>query len=133
MNGRHLLGILFLISAALMAGCAPTVPGRTLGVELNTVALIDAGLELKVKAQVTNARRTPTDTVEVWAVLKNLTNQPISVEGRTQFFDKDEAPVEGPTAWKRLFIPPNSMVTYREFSTRVQDVEYYYIEVREGR
>jgi hypothetical protein len=70
---------------------------------------------------------------EAWAVLKNLTNEQIMVEGRVWFFDQDEQPVEGPTAWKRLFIPPNSMATYRELSTKVMEIGYYYIEVREGR
>lgn len=133
MNRRILLGFIAVISAIFMMSCASAKPGETLGVEFNTVSFIDEGLDQKVKAQVTNAKRTASDTVEVWAVLKNLTGKQVVIEGRASFFDKDEAPVEGPTAWKRVFIPGNSMATYREFSTKVHEVGYYYIEVREGR
>lgn len=133
MNRRIYYGLIPLILAFLAIGCATAGPGKTLGVKFNTVALLDNGLDLKVKAQTTNAKRTPTGTVEAWAVLKNLTGEQVMVEGRVWFFDQEEQPVEGPTAWKRLFIPPNSMATYRENSTKVMEVGYYYIEVREGR
>jgi uncharacterized protein YcfL len=133
MNKQIFYGFIPLILAMLVIGCATAEPGKSLGVKFNTVALIDDGLDMKVKAQTTNAKRSPTGTVEAWAVLKNLTNEQIMVEGRVWFFDQDEQPVEGPTAWKRLFIPPNSMATYRELSTKVMEIGYYYIEVREGR
>jgi hypothetical protein len=133
MHKRIVYGLIPLILAMLVIGCATAGPGKSLGIEFNTVALLDDGLDMKVKAQTTNAKRSPTGTVEVWAVLKNLTNEQIMVEGRVWFFDQDEQPVEGPTAWKRLFIPPKSMATYKELSTKVTEVGYYYIEVREGR
>ncbi len=43
------------------------------------------------------------------------------------------APSEGPTAWQRVHLPPQSVATYKEFSTKIQDINYYYVEIREGR
>ena len=81
----------------------------------------------------TNGRRTPTGTIEVWAVLRNRTDSPLQIEGRAQFFDADRAPAEGPTAWQRVFLPPNGVATYKEASTKVLQIAHYYIEIREGR
>lgn len=87
----------------------------------------------KIAVERTNARRTPTGTVEVWATFRNRTDYPLTIECRSQFFDRQEAPVEGPTAWQRVHLPQQSVGTYKEFSTNVMDVGYYYIEVREAR
>ena len=87
----------------------------------------------KIAVDGTNAGRSPTGTVEVWATFRNRTDYPLTIEGRTQFFDRQEAPVEGPTAWQRVHLPPQSVATYKEYSTKVIDVAYYYIEVREAR
>lgn len=109
----------------------------------NSVVIIDDSLQDwqgspkekkgKIAVENTNARRTPTGTVEVWAVLRNRTDYPLQIEGRTHFFDKNYAPVEGPTAWQRVYLSPNSVAVYREFSTNVMDIGYYYVEIREGR
>ena len=87
----------------------------------------------KIAVEATNARRTPTGTVEVWATLRNRTDYPLAIEGRTQFFNRDESPLEGPSGWQRVDLPPQSVGTYKELSTNVTDVGYYYIEIREGR
>jgi len=87
----------------------------------------------RIAVEATNSRRTPTDTLEVWAVLRNRTDQPIQLEGRTHFFDADKTPAEGPTAWKHVFLPAQSVATYRELSTQVRGIGHYYIEIREGR
>ncbi len=87
----------------------------------------------KIAVEGTNARRSPTGTVEVWATFRNRTDYPLTIECRSQFFDRQEAPVEGPTAWQRVHLPQQSVGSYKEFSTNVMDVGYYYIEVREAR
>lgn len=87
----------------------------------------------KIAVESNNARRTPTGTLEVWAVLRNRTDYALQVEGRTQFFDSSEAPVEGPTAWQRVHLPPNSVGNYKEYSTAIEGISYYYVEIREGR
>jgi uncharacterized protein YceK len=128
------------------------------GIRMNSVAIIDESLQKwdgkvfdppwssifqagpkerdkrsKIAVESTNSRRTPTGTLEVWAVLRNRTDFPLQIEGRTQFFNRDQAPIEGPTAWQRVHLPPNAVATYQEFSTKIEEIAFYYIEIREGR
>ncbi len=121
------------------------------GIRMNAVAILDRELQNwyvyektltgsvehgkvgKIAVESTGARRSPTGTLETWAVLRNRTDYDLQIEGRVQFFDKDKAPVEGPTAWQRVFLPANGVSNYKEFSTNVMDIGYYYIEIREGR
>lgn len=130
------------------------------GIRMNSVALVDKSLQQwdtkqidyqpawlsifaggrpenekysKIAVEQSNARRSPTGTVEVWATFRNRTDYPLTLECRSQFFDRQEAPVEGPTAWQRVHLPQQSVATYKEFSTNVMDVGFYYIEVREAR
>lgn len=87
----------------------------------------------KIAVESTNSRRTQTGTLEVWTVIRNRTNHPLQIEGRTTFFDRDKVPCEEPSAWQRVFLQPNSVATYKDSSTKVHEVNYYYIEIREGR
>lgn len=87
----------------------------------------------KIAVEGTGARRTPTRSLEVWAQLRNRTDFPLQIEARTQFFDRDEAPIEGPSAWKRIYLPANSTAPYREVSLGVDNREFYIVEIREGR
>ena len=126
------------------------------GIRYNTVVILDKSLEKwngrvfdppalkyfypddkrkrsKIAVESTNSRRTETGTLEVWAILRNRTDQPLQLEGRTQFFDVDKAPAEDPTAWQRVFLPPQAVATYKESSTKVNGIGFYYVEIREGR
>ncbi|MCG5495840.1 hypothetical protein [Ectothiorhodospira variabilis] len=87
----------------------------------------------KIAVERTNSRRTPTDTLEVWATFRNRTDSPLTIESRVQFFDAQQAPVEGPTAWQRLHLPPQSVNSYTEASATIVEPRYYYIEVREAK
>ena len=87
----------------------------------------------KIAVESTDSRRTATETLEVWAVLRNRTDYPLQLECRTQFFDASKVISDGPTAWQRIYLSPQSQETYREFSTKTKEVNYYYIEIREGR
>lgn len=104
---------------------------------MNSVAILDRSLQSerggKLAIESTTSRRTPTDTLEAIAVIRNRTNYQQVIEGRVQFFDAAGVPLEGPTAWKRIFLDPNGISAYREFSTRTADVANYYIEIREAR
>lgn len=106
--------------------------------ELNRVVLKEGFFNetkhqtLKVSLQKAGARRSPTDSLEVWSVLKNHTDYNLQVEGRATFFDADEVPLGDQTAWKRMYIPANSFATYREFSMSPM-ASYFIIELREGR
>jgi len=86
----------------------------------------------KIAVEAQGARRTGTGTLEVFATFRNRSDFPLQLEGRVQFFDADKVPIEGPTVWQRVHLPPNGVGAYKEMSTRV-DAAYYYTEVREGR
>ena len=158
MNPRHaVLTALTAAAAALLPACEtvnvregpapgvrvqdPLAPYAT--VRMNSVAIVDKSLQnwhgdesgkrSKIAVEGTNAKRTATGTLQVWAMLRNRTDHPLQIEGRAQFFDESQAPLEGPTAWQRVSLPANSVATYRENSTHTDRVAYYYIEVREGR
>lgn len=139
--------------ALLLCSCSSLPPeGATPGMAVRSSRLPDAGIHLnqvvftdktlqrwsrlgkksKIAVESHNARRTPSGTVEVWAVLRNRTDFDLQVEGRVQFFDSDRAPAEGPSAWQRVHLPANGVITYREFSTKIFDIPYYYVELKEG-
>lgn len=98
----------------------------------NNVSLLDRSIQHKIFVEATNSRRTPTNTLEVWAIFRNRTDYPLQLEARTSFYDISQAPIEGPTAWQRVYLPPNATSNYMTASTKV-DVGFYTIEIREGR
>jgi hypothetical protein len=106
-------------------------------VNLDTVVIIDKALQTqqsgKLAIERSGARRAPTGTLEVFAVIRNRTDFPQQIELRTQFFDSNGAPVEGPTAWKRLTLDSQSVNSYTEYSVGTSSIAHYYVEVREGR
>lgn len=102
-------------------------------VQLNSVAILDASLAEKIAVEKSGAKRNPTGTLQAWALLRNRTDYQIQVEGRVQFFDAQQSPEEGPTAWQRIILPPQGIQTFRESSTKVYGLNYYFIEIREGR
>jgi uncharacterized protein YcfL len=133
-------------AAILVAGCTvrsdegtrggvrvadPRLPGTQL--RLNNVAFVDKGLEQRVAVELTNSRRTETDTFEAFAELRNRTDYPVQVECRVLWYDKAEVQVDNPTAWQRVYMEANSRGTCRESSGRVDGITHYYIEIREGR
>jgi len=149
--------VLLILAMAGLCGCVasegvPAMPASPehVGIRMNSVAILDRGLQQwyvyeaspegpkeygkidKISVEGTGSRRTPTNTVEAWTILGNRSDYPLQVEARVQFFDASRAPVEGPTAWQRLMLGPNATVPYRETSTGVQDIAYFYIEIREG-
>jgi hypothetical protein len=111
----------------------PPVPGTMTPIPLNSVSMTDGAITNKVLVQSTAARRTPTQTVEVFARMTNCTDFPLQVEGRTHFFDDKQAPEEPVSAWQRVFLPARSVGTYQEMSTGTSGVATYLIELREGR
>lgn len=96
---------------------------------LNRVGFLIPDFNRKVAVQSTGAKRTPTNTLEVWAVFRNRTQFNQSFQVRTQFFGPDREPNEGPHEWQNMFLPPNGIETYRTYS-RGTTPEYYYIEVQ---
>jgi len=138
-------------------GPAPgvTVPGKAM--RYNTVAIIDPELanwrgqineDDGVKTPDPDAERakfsylavdganadlTDAGTVRAWAQIRNRTDQPIQIEVRTTFFNKQKGPLAPPSRWQRMFLQPNSTEMYTQNSRMtVSEVGYYYIEVRKG-
>ena len=104
---------------------------------LDTVVILDKSLQDrktgKLAVENSGARRTATGTVEAFAVIRNRTDHPLQIEGRTQFFDSLGIPLGAPSQWQRLYLDPQSINGYRELSTGTGEVAHYYIEIREGR
>ncbi|MCA8892556.1 MAG: hypothetical protein KDA56_12205 [Hyphomonas sp.] len=111
--------------------------------QLNTVNIIDDELQkttlrtngsthvstkLAVEGQGSNL--TAAATREVWVSLRNLTDYPQNVEARVTWYDGVQRPVDGPTAWSRIFIPANGAETFISASVKPAS-ESYYVEVRE--
>jgi len=117
---------------------------------LNTVVFLDDSLQIKlfkdefgqeypewpwrssIAVEATDSRRTPTDTLEVWAIFRNRSDRPVQLEARAAFYDATQAPLGEPSSWQRIHLPPNGTHHYTERSLDI-DVGYYRIEVREGR
>ena len=129
----------------LMSGCYEVKEGSYAPVRIrdqnlpgaqirwNNVSLLDPSIKNKILVEATNTRRTPTGTLEAWATFRNRTNFPLQLEARSSFYDANQAPIEGPTAWQRIYLPPNATAHYSNvFSTKI-DIGFYTIEVREGR
>jgi PBP1b-binding outer membrane lipoprotein LpoB len=106
--------------------------------QMNTVVIIDQELQVidgpgKIAVENTGARRTATGTLEVWATIRNRTNHPLQIEGHTNFYDNNQAPVDLSTSWERIYLPALSTGSYKAKSTLIHGVTYYMIELREGR
>ena len=124
--------------------------GQSLGPKMNTVAILDKSLQRwimfeetadgsihhatvgKIAVESSGAKRNETGTLKVWAVLRNRTDYDLQIEARVQFFDEYKVPVEGPSSWQRMVLPANSVSAYKENSLGMNELKYYYIEVREG-
>lgn len=113
-------------------GTSPAVRVETVGTNerLNQVGFTTNGLQRRVEVQQTGASRTPTNTLEVWARLRNRTDYTQRIQLRTLFLRADQSPLEDQQAWQELHLQPNTFGTYRTKSTRT-DAAYYYIEIQE--
>lgn len=126
-------------------------PNSTAQIRMNSVAILDDSIQKwyvyensvngakehgkvgKIAVESTGTRRTATNTLEAWALFRNRTDYNLQLQCRVQFFDTVQAPLEGPTAWERVFLPANSVAPFKESSINVHNIGFYYIEVREGK
>lgn len=139
-----------IASVVLLAGCqTPYQEGAQMGVRVNDqnaanariqfdqVVILDRALQNsksgKIAVEQQGARRTPTGTLKVIAVLRNRTDFVQVLEGRTSFFDSGFAPTEKPSAWARVHLDANGIASYEESSMGAQNVAHYYVEIRESR
>lgn len=139
MRQFYSIGLLLIIllsqGCALNEGSHPplNIVHPNTQVRLNNVSILDDAIANKIAVQGSGAKRTQTGTLKVWTQLRNRTDYPLQIEGRVQFFDAERTPVEGPTAWQRVHLQPNSITTYKEISAKLHEPKYYFIEIREGR
>ncbi len=109
----------------------------------NTVNIIDDALQttqerrngsthISTKLVVEGYGSTPTATGgrEVWAVLRNLTDFQQNLEARVTWYDENERPVDGPSAWTRIFVTANGAETFRSLSV-TPGATAFYVEIRE--
>ena len=122
-------------------------------IRLNSVNIVDPGLQArsnsvfgmelesfsdkadysgKIAVENHGAKRSATGTLHTFVVLRNRTRFPLQIECRVLFFDEQEVPVEGPTAWQRVHIDQNGIASCNLYSTLL-NTSYYYVEIREGR
>lgn len=146
MKKRSCFSISFLIVMLMIAGCnnysvregsfAPVrvrdtnLPGTQ--IRWNNVSLLDASIHQKIFVEATNSRRTPSGLLEVWALFRNRTDYPLQIECRSSGYDSNYAPMEEPTAWTRIHIPPNGSANYKNVFLSQNSISFYNIEVREG-
>jgi len=146
---KILLGVSFAVVSLMLTACKDTtvingsVEQRTNAVQMNEVVFVDHDLNrvekksssdktaqtIRVSVNSKGIRSTATGTAEVWVVLRNHTDYPQQIEGRTMFFDNDQAPADAAPQWKRVYIPANSLATYKELSISPQ-VAFYRVEIK---
>ena len=156
MKTKSILALICVAGLAVMSGCQEAshegamvaqkidnqmAPNAT--IHLNQVLILDRDLQdvpgamSKRAGKITVERqggvRLPTGAMEVYATFRNRTDFPLQLECRTQFFGSQQEPVEGPSAWQRVSLPPLGITTFKGASLAFNNIEYYYIEVREGR
>lgn len=100
-------------------------------VPLKTVTSQDSAFLDKLQVTPVLTRRLPSGAVEVLAQVVNCSEGPLQVEGRTQFFDQADHPLQPISDWRQLDLPPGSFETYQEFSVDGKTVTSYGIELRE--
>lgn len=104
---------------------APPIPAV-----LNSVEFISPELDERVAVTHTTYDRTPSRAFRVLCTLRNLTNEPIRLQARTQYFTEDRMHQEGPGAWQLVFLPANGIETYTSYSYGT-NLSYYFVEVQE--
>lgn len=141
------LTTLFSAVVVLMFGCeSPTKPPMTIkgtGERLSAgpVVLDDSlqrktwfglGREVTIVLEDHGRSRTPTGTHRVWVRLRNVTDFDQHVQARAHFLGVNGQEVEPPSPWGRIFIPAKSIETYEAMSVG-EDIDRFYVELREGR
>lgn len=103
---------------------------------MDTVMVIDRNLQTEKQSRIAieryGATSTPTGTMKVFVSIRNRTTYPQQLEARVQFFDSNQIPVEGPSAWERIYMDPQSIGSYVVNSARA-DVAHYIVEIQEAR
>ena len=105
-------------------------PGALTPIPLDTVRMLDKKTAKQVFVQSVDARRSPTQTVEVMARIVNCGKEPIEVVARTHFLDASQYPTEPVSAWHLLVLQPGALVVYGERSIAAAPVANFHIEMQ---
>ena len=137
--------LLMTTGCTSMSASDTRLDGRTAPVEFNSVVFTDytlqrswteglfgEGRRFRLSTENHGMRRSPTNTTEVFVVLRNHTDFDIVVEVQTQFFDMDGVPTDARPTWQRSTVPANGLHTYRQLSITTDPLQYR-VEVREMR
>jgi uncharacterized protein YcfL len=141
----------------LFIGCGQIPEGATYGqkvmkedgtslFKLNSVAILDKNLQRweyvnnivtpdkmsKIAIENYGIKTLETGNVQVFSTIRNRTDYPLQLSIRSQFYDDNKVSTENPTSWKRVFVPKNSLVTYKEQSISIGNVSNFLIEIKEG-
>jgi len=100
-------------------------------VPYNTAAFLDGSLQKNLSVEQTGSRRSGSNTLAVWASLRNRTDRDWKVAVRTRFFDANQQPLES-TSWSTVFLSRRGLQTYETAST-TPNAAFYYVEIMEGR
>lgn len=134
--------------AAGLQGCVQSVKPNPnpAPIQMDSVVVIDKSLQdkivirpfgnqardyNKILVEEAGTARTATGTLEVWVMLRNLTDHPLTLRAHTRFFDDNRRPLEEYSSWQQVQIAPKGSATYKELSTS-QAATRYYIEVQEN-
>jgi len=113
------------------------------GSKVNAVHIVSASLQTQNKrlfsddesvlsVEFLSSQRTPVNTLEVVAVLRNRSGTPATIEARTIFLGDGGMPISDESAWQRIFLDANGTENYREKSLYTDRVKHYRIEIRES-
>ncbi|TAE32381.1 MAG: hypothetical protein EAY65_07105 [Alphaproteobacteria bacterium] len=100
---------------------------------LNAVSFSDANIMYKIMPRSVRTNRTETGTANVEANLVNCTDYPLSVQARTQFYNKNNVRTEDVSGWTTLFLGAHSSETYQMQSISGDEAVRFSIELRENR
>lgn len=145
---------ILILAIAASAGCASyegAMPGERISsglaphatIMLNQVVFLDRDLQAapsefgqpgasKIAVERQGAVALPGGGMQVYATFRNRTNFSQQLECRVQFFGEQQEPVEGPSSWQRVILPPLGVETFKLESLTREHLAFYYVEVREG-
>ena len=133
---RH-LKLLALGAAMALAGCRPGLdpqaaltPERNAGyqMQMNGVGLLEPALQRTLTVEANGARRSATNTLDVFVTFRSRSDNPTRITVRTRFMDADRRPLDE-TQWTELFLERRGLKNYNALS-KTAEAAYYYVEVQ---
>lgn len=141
------------IAALSLPACALRREGPALGTQagtkrqgiyetpMDTVVVLDRDLaewtgrdwssRSEIAIQKHGARRSETSALETVVEVRNRTDNNLTVELRSTYYDEQQLPLGEPSAWRPLNLPPQGTASYKEMSLQTNAV-HYLVEVRRG-